>query len=546
MGTAADDLDSTLQQQARDARTGNPAEDLRDEAQRQLDQANKPKQESWFTRGLVSPQTLLASPGHSGAENLAKVNADANLNTGLNETPAHAAIRVFSGGATRDTADVISHLLSPASLLLLATTGGLGALGETAGALGATARGLSAAGGAYFGLTGANQALTGQQPGESYADSLQRRLYGGAQAAGGAAAMKGGFSASRARVPSPERIASLEHDAAVAAQLHIKTVSMAEHDAAVAQLNRVTSRIDAAHPEGVIDATKLAKGIDAEARKLYGPGQAMPKPLAKQLDTFSDEPDIATKTGAGSIPAAKGSPAYTSIIQRLKEEGVIPDNSRLTFEQARQIKNEIARRAVSSAENSTDRAAYSIAGKRFGEAMNDAADQAGLSTEHLAGNARFRNYASIFRDGPLAKTLNGANADEIMEPLVGKNAELTRRQLLALRAPMGKIRQATDFYELAEKAKTGHPQAVARLAASPIIFGAGSAIGHPFLGLFGLPGALINSVRDYMARVRVEPAFNRLGAAEGVGAIPPKPVPSAGGAGNVVAGAADQANQPSD
>lgn len=506
---AADELNSTLQSQASGAA--------------------QPEQESGFTRGLVSPETVAG-----GSRSLSIANTMANPSPGLNETPVQAFTRVLVGGAARDSANLVSHLLSPASLLLIAATGGLGAAAASgsAGAIGAS----TALGGA-FALKGAADAATGQQKGESYADSVQRRLYGGSMVAGGLAGMRGSTAAGKARYPSIERIDSVQHDAAVATQLHIKGVSLAEHDAAAKMLNDLSAKIDAKGPS--IDATKVTKDIEGAAGKLYGPGQAMPKPVTKQVELSAAEPVLGDK--AGSVPT--GSPAYTSIIQRLRDEGVLPDNSKWTFEEARQIKSEMQRRYNSAATSGPDRAAYAIAADRIGKAMGEAADKAGLSTEHLAANARYSNWASIFRDGPLSDTLDGANAHQIMKPLVGDNGVVTNRQLQSVRANTGFIKQTSDFYKLAEEAKAGNKGALARLAASPALFAIGSAIGRPFLGMFGLSGALIKTISEYKARLAVEPAFNKLNVPQGKGAVPAKPVPSAGAGGNIAAATASQGGE---
>ncbi len=88
--------------------------------------------------------------------------------------PIRAGIGSFYQGAATDLAKFGSAMTSPLNLGLMAASGGTSL----------PARAVAGAAALGYGASGAAQAIKGQQPGESFSDSLQRRLLGASQAVG--------------------------------------------------------------------------------------------------------------------------------------------------------------------------------------------------------------------------------------------------------------------------------------------------------------------------------------------------------------------------
>jgi hypothetical protein len=149
------------------------------------------------TTPLVSPETILKGTPYESE----KASAEKAIQSGEQRTSlpfgldfglgTKAGRATFGAGVDKSMSDLMSSFTSPASLAMMAASGGESALGK--GLAKTMLKAFGGVGAGLFGVQGAKQAATGRQPGEDLPSEIERRLMG-ASAATGAAAGAGALS----------------------------------------------------------------------------------------------------------------------------------------------------------------------------------------------------------------------------------------------------------------------------------------------------------------------------------------------------------------
>jgi hypothetical protein len=153
---------------------------------RAWDWINKPTADNFLPKDLktsdilrgVAFQKMFGEPYLPGTNDF-----DTKADLHLGDSPTKAAVKTFLSGSARDTADTAAGFTSPLGIGL-AATGALGKAGGAVGTIARTVQGVSGAGFATKGLFDIGSAGTENTP-----EAWKQRLTGGAELAGGAAAL---------------------------------------------------------------------------------------------------------------------------------------------------------------------------------------------------------------------------------------------------------------------------------------------------------------------------------------------------------------------
>lgn len=304
-----------------------------------------------------------------------------------------------------------------------------------------------------FGGQGAAQALKPAQPGETKEDVLQRRMGGGGQALLGLAGLTSGGVSQGENVrnavremtgtgQSQQNLRTYLHDSATTkVQPFVSQMADNVHQDASQAMSSVLSQIDQAHPEGVFPK----QDVRSQIQEAFGDLVKVPEKMPASIQKILNEPGTG-KGGWGktSGPTVGGrsfdlsNPTDLQAYQRMKAQGVftpaeisrmegVGESENWSAEQLKQFRSDLGRELPSL--KGPTRAA---ANKTYGilsDQLRGAAKEQSLEPHWLEANGKWQNYMNDFVKGPLRKTMTGQNATDIMQPLTGKNAELSRRIL---------------------------------------------------------------------------------------------------------------------
>jgi hypothetical protein len=345
-------------------------------------------------------------------------------------SPALAGAAAGIGGAAGTAGKIITSMTSP---LGIATAAG-GPLAKLAAPL--------------FMGSGIKEAMTPQQPGEDQASSLERRLLGGATAAGGAAGTASTYKGMASNVgegirstvaektgiqdlaPKIAQRGKLAADAVNSA----KTAENAAHEAASAPYKALAAKITETIPPeqirgdvsdivgGVIEGDKIPGAIkdmmDAGSSKGSSTVRALTNSEMQSADvikkTVLDKGGTikqARETAANLGYAPRQIDAMMSIMGEGGSEGV-------GFEQLKQMKSRLGREMGTY--QGPAKAAASQLLDYIGQNMRKLAEGADSLKEYKEAESGYREFMKDWHNGhPIEKLLNGKDTSKIIDSFTG-------------------------------------------------------------------------------------------------------------------------------
>ena len=234
--------------------------------------------------------------------------------------------------------------------------------------------------------------------------------------------------------PSKARVLADQHAHALELQKHVASVADAVHQDAQQAMAQVSQAVDSAKPEGAFDKAEVRGRVSAAMGDTLEDQSQLPTSLKKL--TTPEKPSMANfvnKNTADFVNRLKqGGMAPDEIAQALKEQGFQPTEikaalgdtgttqpGRMTFEEVKQARSDLGRQMgrLQGPAQAAASAAYGELSKVLREGARDASQE----PQWIDANAKWKGYLDDFHRSPIAKTLAGENASDIMEPLTGKS-----------------------------------------------------------------------------------------------------------------------------
>jgi hypothetical protein len=234
--------------------------------------------------------------------------------------------------------------------------------------------------------------------------------------------------------PSKVRVLADQHAHALELQKHVAGVADAVHQDAQQAMAQVSQAVDSAKPEGAFDKAEVRGRVSAAMGDTLEDQSQLPTSLKKL--TTPEKPSMANfvnKNTADFVNRLKqGGMAPDEIAQALKEQGFQPNEikaavgdigttqaGRMTFEEVKQARSDLGRQMgrLQGPAQAAASAAYGELSKILREGARDASQE----PQWIDANAKWKGYLDDFHRSPIAKTLAGENASDIMEPLTGKS-----------------------------------------------------------------------------------------------------------------------------
>lgn len=259
---------------------------------------------------------------------------------------------------------------------------------------------------------------------------------------------------------SKEAMLEASHDHALATQKHIQGGADAVHSDAQAGMQAVSDRMDAAHPEGYYNKTDIQAKVQDAVGDLVKNPEKMPASvnniLAGPKKGSTSRMLTTNEQTAGNMVAKsglKGAEAQSmlsnlgyapqqidAIMQNVEAVNPTETPKNWTHAQLVQLRSDVGRDlggqegkgVVGAATNKV----YGILSQelRSGtEAVGKEIGDKSLGKDWLESTAKYKTYIDDFIRSPLRDTLTGQNASDIMGPLTGKDAILTKRILAKYR-----------------------------------------------------------------------------------------------------------------
>lgn len=234
--------------------------------------------------------------------------------------------------------------------------------------------------------------------------------------------------------PSKARVLADQHAHALELQKHVAGVADAVHQDAQQAMSQVSQAVDAAKPEGAFDKTELRDRLKtAMGDTLEDEGQ-LPTSLKKLTTTpkptFASFVNKNTQDFIGRLK--QGGLANDEIAQAMKEQGFQPGEikaalgdagttapGKMSFEEVKQARSDLGRQLgrLQGPAQAAGSAAYGELSKVLREGARDVSQE----PQWIDANAKWKGYLDDFHRSPIAKTLAGENASDIMDPLTGKS-----------------------------------------------------------------------------------------------------------------------------
>lgn len=291
--------------------------------------------------------------------------------------------------------------------------------------------------------------------------------------------------------PTTVKVLGNQHAHAIATQKHIAGVADAVHADAQQAMAQVSATVDAAKPGGVFDKTDVGNRVEAAVKDIVSDNSQLPKAIR---DLLPKEPTGGKSTGptVGGRHFDLSNPSDLKAYQKMKAQGAFTpqeiqrmegggNGDMHSFNDLQQARSNIGRQ-MQSLEGSPKAAANAAYGE-LSKVLREGAREVGAEPDWIDANARYKNYMDDFVRSPLAKTLAGENAHDIMDPLVGKS-RMQVLDILSKYEPFGmdlkKFNEEVGGFNLGSKTlKLGEPtKRTALLAAiSPKI--AAASVGIP-------------------------------------------------------------------
>jgi len=341
-------------------------------------------------------------------------------------------VRNIEGGT-----GTISGFTSPKGMALAAAASIPGAPGLTAQT--------------YFLAQGAHELTKPTEKGETRADVLERRLGAAGQVAmsiptGAQVSRVGGQIRSLPQAIAAVKSAPLEvrsaiHDNALDVRDHIDFVEKSVQADVSQQMEVASKGVEAKTPQAV-----AAEPVRAEIRQDLGElvkiKETLPKSLQAILESTTKQPKTTGPSIMGRVMDLSN-PNDLLAFQRFKAQGVFsPEEiarieggvakTNWGFEEAKQLRSDLGRELWGKTSTSMPRTVYAAAAKAYGkmsEALQQAADNAGLGKEWKAANDLNHQFMEDFWRSPVRKIVKGQYASKIYEPLAGNPAEQVSRIL---------------------------------------------------------------------------------------------------------------------
>lgn len=237
------------------------------------------------------------------------------------------------------------------------------------------------------------------------------------------------------------RMLSDQHAHALATQQHLQGLAESVHSDAQSAMSTVLQKVDAAHPDGVFDKAEIQDKVRSAVGDLVKVPEKMPPSVARILK--EEKPtweNLATERDtSGFVQRLRDSGlSDVELRETLRNqgfgereiasmtEGGGPGADKLTAEQLKQMRSDVGQELSRYGNKGTVGAALKSVYGVLSDQLRGAAKDAGVERDWLTANSKYTQYANDFTRGPLKRTLQGATASSIMEPLTGN----TRMQVL--------------------------------------------------------------------------------------------------------------------
>jgi hypothetical protein len=306
-----------------------------------------------------------------------------------------------------------------------------------------------------------------------------------------AAGLKQGAAEVMNEGPSKVRVLGDQHAHAIATQQHIAGVADAVHSDAQQAMASVAAKVDAAKPAGAFDKVDVGNRVKTAIGDTVADTGQLPKAVR---DLLPKEPTGPKSTGptVGGRHFDLSNPTDFQAYQKLKAQGAFTPEEigrmegtsggpTQTFNELQQARSNIGRQ-MQGLEGAPKAAASAVYGE-LSKMLREGARDAGAEPEWIDANARYKNYMDDFVRSPLAKSLAGENATDIMQPLAGKS-RMQVLNILSKYEPFGmdmqKFNQEVGGYNLGSKTlKLGEPTKRTALIAAISPKMAAASVGIP-------------------------------------------------------------------
>lgn len=249
------------------------------------------------------------------------------------------------------------------------------------------------------------------------------------------------------------------HSHAIETQKHIAGVADAVHTDAQQAMAGVSQAVDSAKPEGVFDKGEIGSRLKTAIGDTVSDTSQLPKSLQKLIPSEKAGPQPGPNIGGKVLDLSK--PEEMATYQKYKASGAFTpeevakyegkSTGKMSFEDLKQARSDLGKQMQNL--EGPAKAAASAAYSELSKALREGARDAGKESDWIDANARWKNYLDDFYRSPLAKTLEGENAHDIMDPLTGKS-RVQVGQILQKYTPFGldvdKVGQEVSRYGMGD------------------------------------------------------------------------------------------------
>ena len=255
--------------------------------------------------------------------------------------------------------------------------------------------------------------------------------------------------------PSMERLQAAKDLNALPLKASLGKLADSARTDASSLIELAVTKMDADHPEGVVPKAELGPKVDNIVKDFVKieekPPQSIPQITAApqselaQASVFRGPSSAAVGDVASALKnrniTEAGRQRLNNFLEQLGEapiadEGTVGEG--WSARQIQQLRTKLYNAAYGSKGSAISGGMRQAAGKVYGvlsDTLSDAARDSNVYGAWNAGNQKWANYKQTFdgkwernqfHESPISRAMSGQTADEIMEPLSGKNAQYTR------------------------------------------------------------------------------------------------------------------------